>query len=136
MQVTPHLPFPGNCEEALQFYEKALGAKTLRILTYAETPMASHVPPDWGKKIVHGRFQVGDTFVMVVDAGPDHYQAPKGISLTLSIDEPQEAERVFNALAEGGSIGMPIQETFWAHRFGVVTDRFAIPWMVNCEKRE
>ena len=103
-------------------------------MTFAGTPAEQHVPAEWRNKIIHARLTIGDQVLMGSDAPPDRYQPPKGISISLNMKDPKEAEQRFNALAEKGAIQMPIQETFWAARFGSVTDQFGIPWMINCEK--
>lgn len=134
MQLNPHLHFKGQCEAAFRFYEKCLGGKIAMMVTHEGTPMADKVPPEWRKKIAHARMTVGDNVLMGCDAQPDCYAEPKGFSVTLGVDKPAEAERIFNALADNGTVGMPLQETFWAHRFGMLVDRFGTPWMINCEK--
>ena len=134
MQTNSYLFFDGRCEEAFRFYEKVLGAKIEAMLHAEGTPMADKVPPEQRNKIMHARLTVGGTVLMASDCPPDQYQAPRGFSVTLGVDTPGEAERVFNALADGGAVQMPIAETFWAKRFGMLTDRFGIPWMINCEK--
>jgi len=91
-------------------------------------------PEEWRKKIMHARMTVGDVVLMGSDAPPDHYQAPQGFSLSIGTKDPAEAERIFNELAQNGKVQMPLQKTFWAVRFGMVVDRFGIPWMVNCEQ--
>jgi PhnB protein len=133
MKVNAYLNFNGNCEEAFKFYEKALGAKIDVLSTFAGSPAAAMAPADWQNKIIHARITIGDTLVMGSDAPPDRYEQPKGISLSLGLDTPAEAERVFQALAEKGTIRMPMAQSFFASRFGMVTDRFGIPWMVICE---
>jgi PhnB protein len=90
--------------------------------------------PEWHAKILHARMEVGDTVLMGSDAPPDHYEQPKGFSVSLVLDDVGEAERIFFALAEGGSVRMAIQETFWAAGFGMLVDKFAIPWMINCDR--
>ena len=97
--------------------------------------MAEHVPPEWRNKIMYARLAVGDTILMGSDAPPDRYQQMQGFSVTLNVNEAHEAERVFSALSEKGTVQMPIQETFWAVRFGMLVDQFGTPWMINCEKR-
>jgi PhnB protein len=82
---------------------------------------------------MHVRLEVGDSVLMGSDAPPDRYKPPQGFSVNIAVEKPEEAERIFHALAEGGNVGMPLQQTFWAARFGMVVDRFGIPWMVNCE---
>ena len=134
MQMNPYLTFNGQCRAAFAFYEKVLGAKIIAMMTYGDTPAAKDSPPAMRDKVVHARMTVDGQVVMASDAPADRYEPAKGFSVTLGIQEPAEAERVFHALAEGGTVSMPIQETFWAKRFGMLTDRFGIPWMVNCEK--
>ncbi len=134
MQLSTHLPFNGNCEEAMQFYEKTFGGTITFKMTWGESPMGNEGPADWKDKIMHQSLTVGKTTLMGADGPPGRYQKPQGIVVSISVETPEDADRVFNALAEGGSITMPIQETFWARRFGMATDRFGIPWMVNCEK--
>ena len=134
MQVNPYLSFNGNCEEAFKFYEKALGGKVEFMMTHGASPMAQQFPPDWQSKIMHARFVVAGQVLMGSDAPPDHYHPPTGFSVSLSVKQAADADRIFQALAENGKVQMPIQETFWAIRFGMLVDRFGIPWMVNCEK--
>lgn len=133
MQINPYLHFNGNCEEAFHFYAEVLGGKIQTVFTFAGTPMAAHVPPAFQNKLMHASLLVGDVLLMGADATPDRYQPPAGFSVSLGITSVAEAERVFHALAEGGAVHMPIQQTFWAQRFGMLVDRFGIPWMVNCE---
>ncbi len=135
MRLNPYLTFDGRCEAAFKFYEKCLGAKVTAMMTHEGTPMAGQVPPEWRKKIIHARLQVGDVALMGSDAPADRYEKAKGYSVSLSIDKPADADRVFHALAEKGTVTMPIQETFWAERFGMLVDQFGIPWMINCEKK-
>ncbi len=132
MQLNTHLNFNGQCEAAFKFYEKAMSGKITSMATYGSTPAGEHVSPDWREKIMHAEMKIGDALLMGADAPADRYQPPQGISITLQTDQPAEADRVFEALAENGQVQMPIQQTFWAARFGMLTDRFGIPWMVNC----
>jgi PhnB protein len=134
MQLNAYLNFNGNCQEAFHFYERTLGAKVESILTPEGTPAEAHVPPEARKSVLHGRITVNGSTVMASDCPPDRYTPPQGFSINVSYDQPADAERVFGALADGGEVKMPLQETFWAKRFGMVVDRFGIPWMVNCEK--
>jgi PhnB protein len=134
MQLNPYLLFNGQCEAAFRFYERCLGGKIVTMMPHAGTPAEGQVPPEWRDKIIHARLVVGDQVLMGSDAPPDHFEKPQGFSVTLGIDNPIEAERLFNALAENGTVRMPIQQTFWAERFGMLVDRFGIPWMINCEK--
>jgi PhnB protein len=134
MRINPYLVFGGECEAAFKFYEKCLGGKIQAMFTHGETPAAPHVPPEWQRKIMHVHLTIGDESLMGSDAPPDRYKKPQGFSVSIQIKEPAEAERVFHALAENGTVTMPIQQTFWSVRFGMLTDRFGIPWMVNCEQ--
>ena len=134
MQLNPYLSFNGQCESAFNFYAQCLGGKTVMKLTYGETPMADQTPPGWRDKIAHMRLVVGDKILMGSDSPPDRYEEAKGMTVTIGVDDPAEAERIFHALAENGTVRMPIQETFWALRFGMLVDRFGTPWMINCEK--
>jgi PhnB protein len=134
VQLNPYLIFNGQCEAAFKFYEKCLGGKIVSMLTHGESPMAQQVSSEWRNKIMHTRLEVGDKVLMGSDAPPEHYEAPKGFSVSLGVKDPAEAERIFHALAENGTVQMPIQKTFWSVRFGMLVDRFGIPWMVNCEQ--
>lgn len=134
LQINPYLTFAGTCREAFELYEKCLGGKIQMIQTHGESPMAGHVSPEWRDKILHVSMKVGDNILMGSDAPPERYQAPQGIAVSLQLHDPAEADRIFNELSKGGRVDMPIQETFWAARFAMFTDRFGISWMVNCEK--
>ena len=135
MQLNPYLNFKGDCEAAFKFYERCLGGKIGFKMTFGESPMAQQAPPGWQDKIMHIRLEIGDRVLMGSDAPPERYVAPKGFFVSLTVDQPAEAERAFNAFADNGSVQMPLQETFWAARFGMVVDRFGIPWMINCKKQ-
>ena len=134
MKVNSYLSFNGNCEEAFKTYEKILGGKIIALLPHEGTPAEAHVPAEWRKKIMHARLEIGDQALMASDAPPEHFQKPQGFSVSIDVKDPAEAERIFRALGENGKINMPIAETFWALRFGMLVDRFGIPWMVNCAK--
>ena len=134
MQLNPYLSFNGQCEEAFQFYHQVLGGEIVAMISHEGTPAEQHVPPEWRKKIMHAYLRFDGQALMGGDAPPDHYSTPQGISVSLHVDDPAKAERIFQALAENGKVSMPIQETFWAVRFGMLTDRFGTPWMVNCSK--
>ena len=136
MQLNPYLNFNGQCEAAFKFYERCLGGKIAFTMTYRESPMADKVPSEWRKKILHVRLMVGDQALMGADAPPERYEKPAGFSVTIGIDDPADAERIFHALVEKGTVSMPIQKTFWAQRFGMLVDQFGIPWMINCEEAD
>jgi len=131
MQLNPYLSFNGQCEEAFKFYERVLGGKIVFSMPYKDAP--GDTPPGWGEKMMHVTLSLGDQVLQGSDP-PGGYQKPQGFALALEIADPAEAERTFQQLAESGTVQMPIQETFWALRFGMVTDRFGIPWMVDCGK--
>jgi PhnB protein len=134
MQLNPYLTFDGQCEAAFRFYEQALGGTIVAMMTFADTPMAEQSPPEMRGRIAHARLVVGDSVLMGSDGQPGRHERMQGFSVTLNIAEPAEAERVFAALEAGGTVTMPIQETFWARRFSMLIDRFGTPWMINCEK--
>jgi PhnB protein len=133
MQTHPYLLFTGECEAAFNFYETHLGGKILSVMKHAGSPAECQVPAEWNDKILHARIRLGDTVVMASDAPPGHQEKPQGFRLSLGFDTPAEAERVFAVLADGGKVEMPIAKTFFAERFAMVTDRFGVPWMINCE---
>jgi PhnB protein len=132
--LNTYLHFNGNCEEAFKHYEKVLGGKDRMTMTYGEAPPGSQTPPEMAKKIMHTRFQVGGNVLMGSDAPHDRFQKPQGFSVSFNCDTPEDADRIYKELSAGGQIVMPIQETFWAKRFAMFTDKFGTPWMVNCEK--
>lgn len=134
MQLSPYLIFNGDCEAAFKFYEKVLGAKIDCMLTHEGTPAAEQVPAEWRSKILHAHLSLGDQVLMASDMPPGRYSKPGGFSVNISVKDPNEAERIFRELSEGGTIHMPIAETFWSVRFGMLVDRFGIPWMINCEQ--
>lgn len=136
MRMNPYLSFNGDCEAAFTFYEQHLDARRGSIFRYGGSPMAGDVPADWSDKVMHGSITVCGQELMGGDVAPDRYEAPKGFSLSLQIDRTSEAERVFQALAEGGTVVVPLEQTFWAARFGMIVDRFGIPWLINCETSE
>jgi PhnB protein len=134
MKVEAYLFFNGRCEEALEFYKKALGAEVTMLIRFKdspEPPQPGMVPPDSENKIMHVSFRVGDTTVMASDGhctGQTNFQ---GFSLSLTVPNEAEADRKFAALAEGGQVQMPLTKTFWSPRFGMVSDRFGVGWMIS-----
>ena len=134
MRLNTHLAFNGQCEAAFKFYEKCLGGKITVMMTYGDSPMAEQTPPDWRKKIIHATLALGEDRLTGGDSPPGQYQEPQGFSVLLGLDDPAEADRIFEALAVNGTTQMPIQETFWALRFGMLVDQFGTPWLINCGK--
>jgi PhnB protein len=132
MQLNPILNFNGQCEEAFKFYQECLGGTIQTMMTWGESPMADHVPAEWRDKIIHTTLVVGDTVLMGGDSPSDRYEKPAGFTVAINLDDTAQAERIFNQLAENGSVTMPLQKTFWAKLVGMAVDRFGIPWMVNC----
>ena len=132
MTLEPHISFNGNCEAAFRFYERSLNAKIATMLTWGNSPMAAEVPPEWHDKICHATLTLGEDALSGVDIPSAQYQRPASFQLVLGIDEPLEAERVFQALADNGTVTMPLRETFWAARYGSLTDQFGVPWEINC----
>jgi PhnB protein len=134
MQVQPYLVFHGRCEEALEFYRTALGAQAIELMRFKDapdTPPPGALAPGFESKVMHGTFRIGDTTVMVSDGGAPSSDGFQGFSLAITVATPAEADRLFEGLADGGKVGMPLGKTFWSPRFGMVTDRFGVSWMIN-----
>jgi PhnB protein len=132
-QIDPYLVFNGNCADAMRFYEKTLGGK-LEMMTHAQSPMADQAPPGSANRIMHARLDLPGRVLMASDSMVGHpYEGMHGFSLSLHYPTAAEAKKVFETLADGGSVQMPLQKTFWAEAFGMLVDRFGTPWMVNVE---
>ena len=131
MEVAAYLSFLGNCKQAFEFYQKALGGK-LDMMTYGQTPEAAKMPAAMHNQVVHARLATGAGAIMGSDCPPDRYNKPQGFSVSVITKDPAETERVFNALAQDGQVDMPLQQTFWSAKFGMLQDKFGISWMVNC----
>ena len=136
MKLNPYLMFDGRCEEAFTTYQKILGGEIVAMIPHEGTPAGEHVPPGWRKKIIHARLVANGMVLMGSDAPPDHQEPMKGFSVALNVKEPAEAERIFNALADQGTVRAPLSETFFAVKFGMLVDRFGTPWMISCEKAQ
>jgi len=136
MQIENYLFFGGSCEDALRFYEQALGGKVVDLHRYAGTPMDNaDLPAAWKDKVMHATFEVEGARFMASDAMPGHPATTyTGFSMSINIPKDKDkAERIFNALAAGGTVTMPFSPTFWGAQFGMLMDRFGVPWMVNCD---
>jgi PhnB protein len=135
MNMNPYLFFDGQCEEAFKFYAECLGGKVVASMKYGDAGNCESLGPEARDRIMHTAIALGDRMLMASDCPPGQYQKPQGLSIAIDFDTPDEAERVFKALSEKGQISMPMNETFWAEKFGMATDRFGTPWMVGCNKK-
>ena len=134
MQVQPYLFFDGRCEEAVEFYQKTLGAEVTMLMRYKDCPdppPPGVIPPGSANKVMHTSFRIGDTTVMASDGQCVGQPSFQGFSLSLTVPDEAEAERLFAALADGGQVHMPLTKTFFSPCFGMVADRFGVGWMVN-----
>jgi PhnB protein len=132
MQMNPYLFFNGECAAAFKFYEQCLGGKIIAMMTYADSPMAAQTPAEQLNQIMHVQLKVGAMELMGSDTPAEYFEKPQGFYVNLQFDDMTEAKRIFQALAEDGTIRMAFEETFWAKGFGMLVDRFGTPWMVNC----
>ncbi|BCL76359.1 VOC family protein [Jeongeupia sp. HS-3] len=137
MQVQPYLFFNGRCGEALAFYQSALGANVSMLMHFKDAPPDAHMDCDtagWGDKVMHANFSIGETQLMASDGmGQNAPTTMSGCAMSIGTKDMAEGQRLFDALAAGGQVQMPYQPTFWAKGFGMLTDRFGINWMINCE---
>lgn len=137
MQVNTYLAFDGDCREAFQTYERVLGGKITFMMTQGESPVAAQTPPEWKDKIMHASLQIPGGGLL---QGADHPQGrtvkPAGFSVSVSVKDKGEAERIFKGLSEGGQVKMPLQQTFFSPAFGMCIDRFDVPWMVYTEGQQ
>ena len=135
MHLNTYLNFDGNCEAAFNYYAEHLGGKVVALMKFGEGPMAQQVAPEARDKVMHARLDVDGSTIMGTDCTDQHAYAPIHCAyVVINLNDAPNAERIFNALADGGKVRMPLQQTFWAHRYGITVDRFGVPWMVNCEK--
>lgn len=132
MKIHAYLTFDGQCQAAFKFYAECLGGK-LELMRFGESPEAENIPAEFHDRVIHACLTAGDQLLMASDTLPQYpYQGIKGCSISLQVDSVPEAERLYAALSQGGSIQMALQQTFWATRFAMFTDRFGVPWMINC----
>ena len=134
-QPIAYLAFNGNCAEAMRFYERALDGKIEIMMSGADSPMAAQMPKEFADRILHARLSLKDGGLLFAGDAPVHvqYEGIKGVSITLNYDTIPEAQKVFNALADGGQVTMPMQPAFWARTWGMLVDKFGTPWIVNGE---
>jgi PhnB protein len=130
MHIQPYLFFDGRCDEALEFYKKTIGAETLMLMRYKESPDPAQCNPATLDKVMHASFRVGETIVLASDGHCEGKAKFEGFSLTINADSDADAQRLFAALGEGGQVTMPLSETFFASSFGMLADRFGVGWMV------
>ena len=132
MNVQAYLTFGGRCEEALEFYKKSLGAEVTGMMRWKDSPDAAmKPPPGFENKIMNAAFRIGQTALMADDGMAEKTAEFKGMTLAIEAADDAEAKRVFTALGEGGKVTMPLTRTFWTSSFGMLTDKFGVPWMVN-----
>ena len=130
--IQPYLNFGGRCEEAVEFYRKALGAELRMMMRFKEAPEKdSDLPECFQDKVMHASLQIGETVLMASDGRCDGAQSFEGFSLSITVADEAEAERVFAALSDGGLVTQPLEETFWSPKFGMLQDRFGVSWMVS-----
>ena len=130
MRLITYLNYGGNCEEAFRFYEKHLGGKITSKMTHGQMPDQSSVAPEWKNAILHIAIVIGDNELMASDVPPERFQPMRGAYLSLGVDSPEEAERIYALLSDGGEVFMPMQETFFAVRFAQLRDKFGTLWMI------
>ena len=134
MKVQAYVSFDGRCEEALEFYKKSIGAEVTSLMRWKESPDAAMKPPSgYEEKIMNAAFRIGETQLMADDGMGAREAEFKGMTLAIEVADDAEAKRVFTALGEGGNVTMPLMRTFWTSSFGMLTDKFGVPWMVNVE---
>ena len=135
MKLVPYIHFQGNAEEAMNFYATALGGNIAYLQRYGDSPMPSD--EDYKQKIMHGRLTFGDNLIMISDVFKGQEVSTDGnIQLSVDVLENEELESVFNKMAEGGTVAMPLQDTFWGARFGMLKDKFGVNWMFNQELKK
>ena len=135
MRINPYLSFDGQCQAAFEYYRQCLGGRIEAMFPFAGSPIAEEVPPEYRDRIMHARLVIGEQALMGSDTTPAcPYGGITGCTVSINVDSVAEAERIFSALADQGTVQMPLAETFWAARFGMCLDRFGVPWMINCEQ--
>jgi len=133
MKLVTYLNYGGNCRQAFEFYAEHLGGRITMLITHSEAPAGSNVPPERKRDILHARMELGGGTVLGADVPPERFEPMRSAYLTLMVDAVEETERIYELLAEGGQIFMPMAETFFASRFAMLRDRFGTSWMLLCE---
>jgi PhnB protein len=131
MKFITYLNFNGTCREAFEFYAKTLGGEIVAMHDHRGTPASEHVPANWQDKIMNAHLKVGDQELMGSDSPPQWFKGVEGFYVSIQLDDEKEGKRIFDALADGGTVTLPYEPTFWAKRFGMLKDRFGTPWMIN-----
>jgi PhnB protein len=134
MRLLTYLNYGGNCAQAFRFYEQHLGGKIMTMKTYGQQPQPNDVAPEWKDAILHARMEIGETELLASDVQPERFQPMRSVYLSLSVDSTEAAERIYALLTDGGQIFMPMQETFFAFRFGMLRDKFGTSWMIIHER--
>lgn len=135
MQLNSYLIFDGNAREALTFYQQCLGGEIASMMSFGEMPECDDMSPGAEDRLAHGCLVIDGHLLMVSDTMPGQpYEGIKGSSVNIGVDTVDEARRIFEELSASGSVQMDLQETFWAHAFAMLNDRFGVPWMINCRK--
>ncbi|HZH42751.1 MAG TPA: VOC family protein [Lysobacter sp.] len=134
MNFVPYLNFDGRAREAFEFYARVLGGRIDFMQTYGDSPACDHVPAEMRDALIHIRMSVGEQVLLASDCPPAYFRPMQGLYVTVQIDDPAQARRVFEALMDGGQVQMPFEATFWSAGFGQGIDRYGTPWMVNCTR--
>jgi PhnB protein len=134
MQLIAYLNFNGNCRAAFDFYREVFKGEITMRMTYGDSPMREQIPADGHDQIMHSQLEADGATLMGADGPPPHTASGQGTRMNIIVDTIEEAERIFHTLSAGGEVQMPLQETFWSHRWAAFTDRFGKPWMINCMK--
>src|SRR5947207_14891321 len=134
MKINPYLFFKGNCEEAFKVYADVFGGKILAMLPHKGSPAEAQTPAEWQDKIMHAALQLGEQTLMASDSPPAFQKPMSGFAVSVDLPTSADVERAFAKLSMGGAVTMPVSETFFAKSFGLLTDRFGVPWMIICPK--
>ncbi|MGD9802162.1 MAG: VOC family protein [Hyphomicrobiaceae bacterium] len=134
MDLTTYLYFDGDCEQAFKFYEKVLGGQIVMMLKYDEAPSDQPVSDSLKNRIMHARLVAGSQMLMGSDTQEGGFKQPQGFSVAVGVSTPEDAERIFAELAEGGTVHHALSETFFSDRFGMLEDRYGVAWLINCQK--